>query len=131
MRQMVAAMAAALLVCGCVGGTRFNRAMDYNTVSSVPFDVPGDDVYKVFDKPTESRLMISPSYAKTVGLGVVSGATLRTVDVLPQKQFEGAALGYLASTGRTCRILSGELVLRPSWELQYDCSTAEPPQLRR
>lgn len=124
MRMVVGAavLAACAIASGCSAGMQY--AMEnYKGTEAVPFAIEGDDVYRVFDKPQDNRLMITPSLAKITAAGAISGATLRTVDVVGHKsKFEGAALAYLKSTGRTCRAVSTELIERPQWEVKYDCS---------
>lgn len=124
MRQVVA-VAVALLLCGCA---RMNYVLEeYTGISAVPFDVPGDDVYRVFDKPAASKLMITPSAAKALGMGAESGLYMGRVDTTPPKAlYERASLAYLASTGRpNCRIIDGDMVLKPQWEFKYDCSPVD------
>ncbi len=51
-----------------------------------------------------------------MGAGFAQGATFGGADAMdmigPKPMFEKAALGYLATTGRTCRIVDGYIVAR-------------------
>jgi hypothetical protein len=115
----------ALLVGGCAGMSY--AVSEYQGISPVPFDVAGDDTYRVFDKPASNKLMITPSIGRAMAMGAGRGITLMAADTsVPKPLYERAALGYLASTGRTnCRIVDGYLVIDPQWEFKYDCSV--PP----
>lgn len=123
MVRRVLVLAAALTLAGCAGASYVMS--EYQGIEPTPFPVEGDDVYRIFDKPADNRLMITPSIAKAMGAGFVQGATFGGVDAMdsigPKPQFEHAALAYLQSTGRTCRILDGYIVVRPQWEFKYDC----------
>lgn len=115
-----------LALAGCSSGAQY-AMREYSGVSAVPFTVEDDDVYRVFDKPAESRLMITPSIAKAAAMGAVGGATMGIADVSGIKPtYERAAVAYLASTGRHCRIVDGYLVQRPQWEFKYDCRPTSP-----
>jgi hypothetical protein len=129
---------AAVVLCGstlagCGGGVQY-AMKEYTGVEVKSFEVVDEDTYRVFDKPAENKLMITPSIGKAMGAGAAQGLTFGGADAMdmigPKPMFEKAALGYLASTGRTCRIIDGYIVAKPQWEFKYDCSVlvvAPPP----
>lgn len=82
-----------------------------------------DDTYRVFDKPEIGQMMITSSLGSAAGQGLVTGATLGIVtDAPPLPRYEAAAKAWLTKTGRpNCRIISGYLLIRPQYELKYDC----------
>lgn len=120
---LVAAMALSLAGCGGV-----NYAMEhYASVTPVNFETGPGESYRIFDRPADNKLMITPSLASASGAGFVSGLTLGAVDSMdtlgPRPVFERAAVAYLRSTGRDCRIVDGFIVVKPQWEFGYDCRT--------
>jgi len=132
MRWAMCALFGSLLLSGCGAGMQY--AMDnYSGVKVVDYEVIDEDIYRVFDKPAENRLMITPSVARAAGAGALQGLTFGGADAMdtlgPKPKFEKAALAFLASTGRTCRIVDGYLIVKPQWEFKYDCSVlpAAPP----
>lgn len=127
MLRFAAVMACGLMLGGCGAGVQY-VVDNYRGVELKTFEVPDEDTYRVFDKPAENRLMITPSLGTAAAYGAVSGATFGAANVDgPKPIFERAALGYLASTGRTCRMLDGYIVARPQWEFKYDCSIPPAP----
>jgi hypothetical protein len=125
MRQLLCVAGVSICVAGCGAGVQY--AIDeYSGIKPVEFEVLDEDMYRVFDKPAQNKLMITPSLARAMGAGALQGLTFGGADAMdtlgPKPKFEKAATGYLASTGRTCRIVDGYLVVRPQWEFKYDCS---------
>jgi len=122
MLRFAAVIACASALAGCGAGVQY--IMDeYKGVEVQNFEVPNEDIYRIFDKPLANKLMITPSLGSTVAMGVVSGATFGAARADgPKPVLERASLGFLASTGRKCRIIDGYLLARPQWEFKYDCS---------
>lgn len=95
--------------------------------------------YRIFDKSDKNKLMITPSISASAGAGVAAGLSFHAVDTTPPKPvYERAALGYLESTGRKCRIMDAYLLVRPQRQTKYDCSipiasvaTAQPSKRKR
>lgn len=129
MLRFVVVVSCGLALTGCGGGVQY-AMQEYTGVEVKPWDVPGEDTYRVFDKPAANKLMITPSIGKAMGAGAAQGLTFGGADAMdmigPKPMFEKAALGYLANTGRTCRIVDGYIVARPQWEFKYDCSIPPP-----
>ena len=81
--------------------------------------------YRVFDKPDEDRLMITPSFSAAAAAGSVQGLTLGLTNPIgPEALFRNAALAYLKSTGRDCKAITTELVIKFQYEVKYDCSAS-------
>lgn len=123
--RVVMLFVAAVTLPGCGAGVQY--AIDeYSGISVVEYEVIDEDAYRIFDKPSANKLMITPSLGRAAGAGMLQGLTFGGADAMdtlgPKPKFEAAALGYLASTGRKCRILDGYIVARPQWEFKYDCS---------
>lgn len=104
---------------GCAGASY--AVNEYSGITPVSFDA-GDDAYRIFDKPSANKLMITPSIGRAMAMGAGSGVTWGAADTsIPKPVYERAALGYLSSTGRQCRIVDGYSVIHPQWEFKYDC----------
>jgi len=80
------------------------------------------ETFRIFDKPQESRLMITPSVAASAGMAAVSGLTLGGASRAgsPARMRE-AVTAYLASTDRVCTIDALDLVVEPQYEARYRC----------
>lgn len=79
--------------------------------------------YRIFDKPDENRLMITPSLGASAGMGFAKGLTFGAVSAGPSPAaMREAAGGFLASTGRTCTADQIDLVAEPQYEVRYTCS---------
>lgn len=78
--------------------------------------------YRIFDKPAESRLMITASLSDSAGQGVAEGLTIGMVDQSPPTVvYEQAAINFLRSTGRNCVAHKTFLIVKPQYEVQYSC----------
>lgn len=125
MVRFAAVGACALMLAGCGAGAQYAMS-EYSGVEVKSFALEGDDIYRVFDKPASNKLMITPSFGKAMMAGAAQGATFGAVDAMdtigPKPMFERATVEYLKSTGRTCRIVDGYVVIKPQWEFKYDCS---------
>lgn len=107
-----------LLIAGCAG---MNYVLDnYSGVSPVEH-VMVEDTYRIFDKPSQNRLMITPSLGSSVASGAAIGLFGASETVGPKPVFSKAVLSYLKSTGRECKIIDGYVVLSPQWEFKYQC----------
>jgi len=125
--RKVAALFAALTLSGC--GANVSYIMNnYQGIEPVDFTVAEADTYRIFDKPDQRMMMITSSLSSAMGDGAIRGLTLGAVEATPAKPiFQRATEEYLASTGRSCSIIDGYLLIRPQWEFKYDCS---PPSAR-
>ncbi len=113
------ALLVTLALAGCSG---MNYAMEnYTGVPIVPFKF-GDDTYRVFDKPRENRLMITPSLGAAANAGAVKGITLGLSGPMTiESDYRKVTQAYLDSTGRKCVTGKGKLVVQPQWEFEYRC----------
>lgn len=125
-----AATVAGLSACAALSScntTGVSHAMEYKGSKTIRYTGPDKQLYRIFDKPDENRLMITPSLAASFGGGVVYGGTLGTVNPLGAGDpYRAAALAWLASTGRTCSATETSLILNPQWEVKYACGEPEP-----
>lgn len=113
----ILALIACLAITSC-GNLNYVRH-EYSGVKVVKHQAPEMTV-RIFDKPTDGKLMITPTLGKSAAMGAAAGSTLGIwtpgLDPFPMQQ---AAQHYLDSTGRKCTITSGRLLLRPQWEFLY------------
>lgn len=127
-------LAAAILLGATACTSGISYVLDnYKGVEKQEILVEGDDTYRVFDKPTASRMMVTSSLGAAAGQGALKGLTLGAVESAPPKpRFQKAAETFLASTGRAdCRITDGYLLVNPQWEFTYDCSKPAPKLVAR
>jgi hypothetical protein len=83
--------------------------------------------YRIFDKPAEFKLMITPSLGEAAGSGFLRGLTFGAADMgEPVVAYRDAAEKYLASTGRSCSARDIVLIVRPQYEVRYECGGSTP-----
>ena len=86
--------------------------------------------YRVFDKPSVGKLIITPSLVTAMSDGVIRNATFGRYNNRTERDtLETAASAYLARHGRKCTITDGSMVYDPQWEFTYVCEivyTAQP-----
>lgn len=109
----------AVLLSGCAN---INYIMDNYSGVELKEVATQYDTFRVFDKPTENRLMITSSIASSVGQGVVGGALFNpAIAASPEPVFHEAVELYLAQSGRKCEVQPGVLLAQPQWEFRYSC----------
>lgn len=112
--------AAILLLAGC-GGMSY-AIEHYSGIKPVSFNTAGK-TYRVYDKPNENRLMITPSLADAAAAGAIQGATfgLSGNPLGPQGEFRMASQAFLNARSGNCQVLDGSLVVHPQYEFFYAC----------
>jgi hypothetical protein len=100
-----------------------DSAMQYNgtPLQEIQFD---GHPWRIFDKPAEGRLMITPSIGRSVGEGVLSGLTLGAADTeIPKPDYQAAVAAWLRTRhGGICTITDGYKLIKPQWEFKYHCA---------
>jgi hypothetical protein len=124
--RLAAAGLVALSLSGCAG---VKYAVDEYHGIPVQEVVMPDDTYRVFDRPEQNKLMITSSVGSAAAQGFGSGLFLGMVDNTPPKPlFDAAALKFLEQSGRPgCRIIDSYIVVKPQFEVKYDCTPPAPP----
>lgn len=119
MRGILAAVIAVALS-GCAGA---NYAMqNYSKVDVKSFTSSSGSTFRIYDKPLENRMMITPSIAASFGGGAVKGATFGAYNPSNSEVvYRDAAEQYLKSTGRTCSARDVSLIFDPQYEIRYEC----------
>lgn len=119
MRQL--ALLAALALAGCGG---ISYAMNnYSDVEPQRFAAGGKS-YRVFHKPAENRLMITPTIADAGAAGVIAGGTLGMAgDGLgPEAEFQAASQAFLDARQPGCKVTNGSRVLPTQYEFNFACT---------
>lgn len=121
MKSVVLTIAMLVGISGCAGA---NYAIKhYASVSPKGYTSSGSS-FRIYDKPAESRLMITPSIGAAMGGGAIKGATFGIVNNLNgEALYRNAANEYLTSTNRTCTIQNISLILKPQYEVHYSCES--------
>jgi hypothetical protein len=110
------------LLSGCAG---ISSALEYTDVD-VQRAESADYNWRIFDKPTEGRMMITPTFGVAATTGFLSGLTLGAADTdLPKSQYQAGVEAWLEKTGRKCAVTDGYKLIRPQWEFKYTCQTQE------
>jgi hypothetical protein len=110
-----------LFASGCSG---MSYALDnYSGVTPTRFN-DGREDWRVFDKPHENRLMITPTLGDSAAGGAALGLTFGASGPVggPEGNFQRGAQAWLDASGRKCRITNGALVVAPQYEFFYTCS---------
>lgn len=111
----------ALLVSACGG---LGYALENYTGVSVQRIEANGEIWRIFDKPEEERLMITPSIGRAAAVGAAQGATLGLSDGGRDsfQEFKAAAQAYLESRTSGCTVTTGALVVSPQYEFFYECN---------
>lgn len=120
MNIRVIALVFTLTVAGC---SELNYAIEnYSDIDPVRFQF-NDKAWRIFDSPSEERLMITPSLGDSARAGAIEGITLGLSGNVsgPEGAFHTAAAAYLESRPGSCRISNGAIILDPQWEFFYTC----------
>jgi hypothetical protein len=117
-KQLRIALTASLWLYGCAGFKEAAETADQYAGTPVMHYTNANGAWRVYDKTAESRLKIAPSLAQS--FSAAFGKTVTFGD-LPKAEYEDAAEGWLASSGRRCTIRDGTLLVHPDWEFKYSC----------
>lgn len=108
--KLIAAATIALTLGACAGaGTAVTR---YGAVQPVSFVSEGT-TYRVYDKPADGRMMITPSIADSAGWYA------RSYMFDPALEFAAAAQSFVA--GRGCHVTNAAALIGPQFEVSYSC----------
>ncbi|MFN8948423.1 MAG: hypothetical protein ACK6DM_09710 [Alphaproteobacteria bacterium] len=112
---------------GCAYPQYVNDEYRYIPLTSFSHD---NKSFRIFDKPSAGRLIITPSLSMAMGNAMIRGATFGEVDNTPEKRTLAAAVeAYFAAQGRKCTLTGSSLIYDPQWEFTYECEvryTATP-----
>jgi hypothetical protein len=107
-----------LLLSGCAGMDAVNQ---YEGIDPPHFQYNGA-TWRIFDKPNEGKLMITPTIGEAMTEGLWRGLTLGAIDTdMPKSTYQAAVEGWLTYTHRKCVVMDGYKLIRPQWEFKYRC----------
>ncbi|MCB1397519.1 MAG: hypothetical protein H6898_16800 [Rhodobacter sp.] len=110
----------AVLAAGCSGMSYARET--YDGVPVVQFQ-HGEGRWRIFDKPSDNRLMITPSLGRVAASGAVSGLTLGLAGgpTGPMAGYQAAAQAYLDGREGGCTVVEGHRILTSQYEFTYTC----------
>ena len=122
LKIILVAVAAGMLASGCGGLAGMRYVSDnYGNVDKADWE-HGGYYFSVFDKPEESRMLITASTSEQVGMELVNFATYGIVDYdFTRDDYRDAAVAWLAKQGRTCEEQDTAVIVKPMWEVKYQC----------
>lgn len=120
-KKILAVFVAVYAVSSCTGETEF-YTKDYSNVLAQEIQY-NDRVWRIFDKPREGRLMITPSVHAAVGAGIATGFTLGLIPSPNGKAstFRPAVDAYLSQKLENCDVTFARLLIKPYYEFSYSC----------
>lgn len=116
-------LAAGTCLFALVGCAQLDYAMtEYGGIKPLQFAYSGK-TWRIFDRPADGRLMITPTVGDAAAAGAVEGMTLGLSGNASGSEgvFHSAALAYLKTRSKSCKIYNGALVINPQWEFFYEC----------
>ena len=110
-----------LALIGCSGGLSY-AVKNYRGVKPQRF-LYADENWRIFDKPSENRLMITPSFGTAMKGGAKTGMALGLAGHQsdPENKFKTAAMMFVKEKSSTCKIIGGKLIVMPQYEYTYEC----------
>jgi hypothetical protein len=122
LRHLVLAAAAHLTLTGCSAPQHISD--DYRDIPRTTFAFD-NNAYRIFDKPSAGKLVITPSVASAMSDSLIRNVTFGAYgNASPQASIEAAVAAYLANNGRKCTTDSATLIRKPQWEFAYTCEVA-------
>jgi hypothetical protein len=119
LRPLSWAAAAHLILTSCSAPQHISDEYRDTPRTRFAFD---NNAYRIFDKPSAGKLVITPSVANAMSDSVIRNVTFGAYgNAAPQSSIEAAVTAYLASNGRRCATDSATLVRKPQWEFAYTC----------
>ena len=116
-RSITIALPIALAACS----TPLHIGNEYRNVPRTTFAFEGN-TYRIFDKPSAGRLVVTPSVANAMSDSLIRKMTFGAYgNAVPKASMEAAVAAYLTSNGRKCATDSATLVRKPQWEFSYSC----------
>ena len=117
LKQLAILFAAILCLSACAGyGRAVQISRQYANTPESEYTNP-DGVWRIYDKPNQTRLMIVPSLAHSFGMAFGGLTYVGSTGA----EFRNAAQNWLVSVGRRCMVTDGQLLVSPQWEFRYAC----------
>lgn len=119
LRFLLPAVATHLALVAC--STPQHISDEYRDIPRTTFAF-NNNAYRIFDKPSAGKLVITPSVASAMSDSLLRNVTFGAYgNASPQASIEAAVAAYLANNGRKCATDSATLIRKPQWEFAYTC----------
>jgi hypothetical protein len=119
LRPAIATMALAVALQGCAYPSYVNDEYRYIPLTTFAHE---NQSYRIFDKPSAGKLVVTPSLATAVSDTVIRNVTFdRYNNTTPRETIQAAVVAYLERQGRKCEVTGATLVYDPQWEFTYTC----------
>jgi hypothetical protein len=119
LRPAIAAMALAVALQGCAYPNYVNDEYRYIPLTTFAHE---NQSYRIFDKPSAGKLVVTPSLATAVSDTVIRNVTFdRYNNTTPRETIQAAVVAYLERQGRKCEVTGASLIYDPQWEFTYTC----------
>lgn len=117
--RRLAGIAALIMLAACSAPQHLSNEYRDTPRTNFAFE---SSAYRIFDKPSAGKLVITPSVANAMSDSLIRNVTFGAYgNAAPQSSIEAAVEAYLASNGRKCITDSTTLVRKPQWEIAYTC----------
>jgi hypothetical protein len=119
LQSLLAIIALGMSLSSCAG---MDAAMQYSDVHVQDLQANGHP-WRIFDKPTEGRLMITRSLGRAMGGGFLAGLSFGAADTeIPKPEYQSAVQVWLDTKHSTaCVVTDGYKLIKPQWEFKYRC----------
>lgn len=119
LRPTIATLALAAALQGCAYPSYVNDEYRYIPLTTFAYE---NQSYRIFDKPSAGKLVVTPSLTMAVSDSVIRNVTFdRYNNTTARETLEAAIVAYLERQGRKCEITGASLVYDPQWEFTYTC----------
>lgn len=119
LRPAVLAATLAIALQGCAYPNYVNDEYRYIPLTTFAHE---NQSYRIFDKPSAGKLVVTPSLANAVSDSVIRNVTFdRYNNTTARETLEAAVTAYLERQGRKCEITGASLIYDPQWEFTYTC----------
>ena len=115
----LAVLVFAATLAGCAYPQYVNDEYRYVPLTNFAHD---NRSFRLFDKPSAGRLIITPSLSTAMSDVVIKNATFgRYSNETEKATLEKAVKAYFEAQGRKCSVTGASLIYDPQWEFTYEC----------
>ena len=119
MHRTVVVSLATLALAACAYPKYISDEYRYIPLTTFAYD---NNSFRIFDKPSAGKLVITPSLGDAVSDTVIRNVTFgKYNNAVNQEKIEKAVAAYLTSNGRKCQSTGSTLLYDPQWEFTYSC----------
>ncbi len=119
MRRATAAVLLAVALGACAYPSYVHDEYRYIPLTNFAHD---NQSYRIFDKPSAGKLIITPSLATAMSDNIIRNVTFgRYNNATERAKLDAAVAAYLAANGRQCTVTDATQIYDPQWEFTYSC----------